>query len=1589
MLLSIFGGKIFCQPIANFSANTISGCAPFTVRFQDNSTGNPSTWRWDLGNGAISGLQSPSTTYFTPGSYTISLTVTNANGSSILTRTGFIKVYDRPVVNFTAGATEGCLPFTTNFTDLSTSSFGTINRWEWDFNDGDTSLLQNPIHTFTVANNYAITLKVTNNNGCATVISKPQFVKAADAARAAFTFSPPTNCKPPETISFINTSTGPGSMSYNWNFGDSSMASAPNPAHTYLAGGNYTVQLIAVSSYGCADTILQTNAFVIKNTVATIAGPDSICAGAAANFTNNSVPAPLSAAWNFGDGSTAVINNPVKKWNSAGTFSVKLINDYGTCKDSVIKSVTVLPLPIAKFYTADTAGCSAPLTVNFINLSTGAVSWLWNFGDGNSSSVSSPAHTYTNAGIFSVHLTATTSYGCKVSDTIANYIKIIKPTITLNNLPYEGCLPLTINPTATVFSADGVAAYQWDFGNGFSSNTQNPSTNYTLPGNYTIKLLVTTNKGCTDSAIAVNGVHTGTSPIIDFTALPLSQCASLGFQFTNLSLPTDKWEWHFGDGSTSTLQNPLHVYDDTGKFTIKLVAWNNGCKDSLTKINYVNTLPPVARFLPIYDCSNRQQISFIDTSILPQTWLWNFGDGATSTDPNPVHIFPQLQTYSVSLTVTNGSCTSTATLPVHLIQEIPFFTASKNFLCKNDSVLLTATNINSANVAAYQWYFGDGTMQTTNVPAVFHKYITAGTYSIKLKIKDLNGCQDSITINNIIHIYGPKAGFTATPITGCVPTVVSFTDTSNTDGINNLAKWEWTYGDGQTQIFSGTIPIPVNHIYTTPGRFAPMLTVTDSIGCIDSIKYAIPLFITKPVASFSSDNNNTCVGNTITFYDFSSGANLQYLWNFGDGTTSTNSNPTKQYSANGNYTVKLIVTDTNGCRDSLVRPAYAKVQDTYASFTMSDSVSSCTPFQVRFTNTSQFSVSQKWDFGDGSTSTLANPVYYYSAPGRYTVRLKSIRSAFCTSTVSKQINVYPTTARLSYTPLDGCSPLNVSFHITTAGQVSYLWDFNDGNTVVTADSFYTHSYTLPGVFIPKIILKDSIGCQIPITGTDTIRLYSSKVNFGVADSLFCDSATVAFIDSTVSGSAVANYTWSFGDGFVSNLQNPIHQFAAPGLYSIGLHISTIYGCNDSASKPNYIKIVRTPKALINGDSIVCGPSAIALSGLLQQPDTSIIKWHWLFNSTTTYLQQNPPVLQYNTPGTYPVQLIVTNSSGCADTVNRRITIYPLPTTTAGKDTSICLGGAATLLASGADTYNWSPASFLSCTVCSSPVAPLRNSTLLYVTGKNIFGCAITDSVFVTVKKPFQLLATPAADSICINQSVQLLVSGTEKYAWLPAAGLSNISINNPIASPKINTVYTVVGFDSSYCFYDTILIPISVFPYPTVNVMADKIINIGTATTLTAQYSNDAVEWLWSPPASLDCSACPQPIATPTANTTYTVVVKNKGGCTATDAVKITVACDDSNLFLPTAFTPNGNTTNEVFYPSGVGIFRIVSLQIFNRWGELVFQKFNFLPNDKSAGWDGYYKGKIVPVGNYVYTIDIICSNNILLSRKGNILLLR
>lgn len=1424
-------------PVADFSSDVTSGCLPLMVNFKDQSSGNPKFWNWDFGNGQLSNQQNPAISYGTPGTYTVTLVVRNADGTNGITKTNYITVFPSPTANFTANFTTGCVPSTIQFSDASVANAGTLVSWSWDFGDGGTSNARNPSHQYTATGFYTVSLRVASSTGCQNLAAINRYIRIVPGVIPEFDFTNPGTCKPPFNVGFTNLTSGPGNLTYQWNFGNSTGSTQDNPTAIYAAGGAYTVSLQATSEYGCSGNIQKPVNITGTNTIFT--SPDTVCINSTVSFQNTSSPAPKSSVWDFGNGLQSTKISDASTYPLAGNYTVKLINVYDECKDSVSRPLVVMDKPVVDFTAPITTACKGPLTVNFQDASPDAVNWQWDFGDGNTGTGKTPVHTYATEGNYNVSLTITTHLGCTNTITKPAFIRIVKPTVTFTNAPAGGCTPYTFTPAANPSTIDGVTSYFWEYGDAGATATTSGPTGiahmYNATGGYTIKVTITTTGGCTAFSELVNGIVTGTPPVAAFSSSVATSCASDTVSFTDLSTPAgivNEWLWDFGDGTTSNEQNPRHGFRNAGALTVSLTAYNNHCPAAVAATQVINIKPPIAEFDFTVSCPNTVNFtdnSITDAAITPLTYAWDLGDGNTSVSTTGFsHIYAGPGTYPVKLTVTNGTCSFSFTKEVKLTSTTADFTINNPMVCKNQAATLTST-ANPANIILYEWS-ADGGPFITAGPTITAGFPDAGPHAIVLRVTDINNCVITKPTPGIVTVTGPTAGFTPNIKGGCSNSTVTFNDNSN--AATGIKSWEFDFGDGKTQVFTTA---PFKHVYTDTGVFIVKLTVTDNAGCPDTYTSTDTIHITRPVAGFKAGFTTICPKTDLPFTDTtSSGIGLKYAWDFGDGATSTQPSPLHQYTVtSGTYTVKMVITDTTGCMDSVVKTNHITIKAPKPAFDAKDTSTICTLLETKFTFKGTDYESFYWDFGDGGTSTLTNPNHFYNNYGSYEAKLYLVGYGGCIDSVSDTINVYNpyTVSSIGYTAPTTCNALLVDFTIVNPPHTSFSFDYGDGQLDNTQSKNLQHFYSQPGFYNPAMLLRDSTGCQVTLGGPSTISIIGALPLFGMDRKIFCDSGSVIFADYTIGNDPVISRKWDFGDGNTSGNKNPSNFFAGAGTYIVAQTVTTQSNCTNTFT--DTVRVYGTPHPRIAGDSVVCINNVLPLQGTLTVSDTATT-WKWDLGSNGQSSSQNVSV-KYPQAGIYKVFLEATNKLGCKDTTSKSILV---------------------------------------------PITPV----------------------------------------ITVNNNTPLVV---------------------------------------------------------------------GTGTNMPVTYSPEVATYVWTPPTNLSCTDCAVPFANPKFTTKYNVKVTDIYGCSANQDITITVVCNGKNYFVPNTFSPNGDGVNDVFMPRGSSISRVSRMQIFNRWGEIVFEKKDFMVNDATAGWNGTYKGKPANADVYIYVVEFVCENASIVPFRGNVTLVR
>ncbi|GAA4464293.1 hypothetical protein GCM10023093_14320 [Nemorincola caseinilytica] len=1523
-ILALFATpEVGAQVTASFTATPAVGCAPLLVNFTNFTTpAGGTTYSWNFGVSGSSVLTNPSTSFTTPGTHIVTLTATN--GSSVGTYTVAITVYPPPTVTFTANDTSVCPGTPITFTNTSIAGVPGGMTCTWNWGDGSPTTTSSPaMHTYGAPGNYTVTLFVTNAQGCQASLVKSAYVHVFNPPVAGFT-SPGGGCNPPITIPFSSTSTGTPGLTYAWDFGDGGTGTGASPSHTYGATGTFPVRLIVTDGNGCMDTIVSN--VVISNLAAAFTGPDTICINSLASFTNTTTTPFSGASWNYGDGGTSTGTHGSHTYTTPGVYNVTLTVTQGPCSHSVIHTIVVVDAPPMTMSINPLEPCPAPATITYSV--TGAApgsTYNWSFSSGGGTGTTNPINvTYPTNGVKTATVTVTDpDHGCPRK--IVGSITIYDILFTAFASPRRGCVPLTVNFTTslqTSIPGPGVAPYPYG--------------------------------------------------------------------------PLGSFVWNFGDGApTSGASAPSHTYTAVGTYTVTVTAITaNGCPVTYSLEVEVGTPPQV-----IFSASPRHvcygdhiPVIFTPTVVVGPVdeYHWEFDDGISLIDTTglPVsHVYTVPGVYfTPSVTPYYNGCRGTTYQIVDYIRvDSPKSIIGKTILCRPRHRVNFFNN--SMGDDSHLWIFSDGTTSTLEDPV--HDFPTFGTFTIQLATYNAaSGCRD--TAITTVYIDSLIPNFTADRTAICRGETVTFTAS-----VSGGPEMEYQWYENGTPIGT-TIPFPgsptVSHTFTVTGYHTIMLRVRNTNNCWDTMRMVDMILVTAPSVGFTIAPSSGCAPLNAVFTSTSTpttGSSLvSYVWTWGVGTplgTGTGTPATFTYTAGGTYTVKLVVTDNLGCKDSAQQTAAVTVWDPVASFSGAPT-RPCIGSPVTFTSTSSGGPisSYTWDYGDGSpTGSGSTSTHSYSATGSYNVKLTIVDSHGCTDEVTYPGYIQVTKPTAAFTMSDSvsvCPPLFVNFTNTSTGATGYNWAFGDGgtSTIVSPSNMYIAS----GLYPVRLIATNMYGCKDTALHYVNIFGYAGALSYSPLQG--CAPLTVYF---TASLTNVPFITWDFSDGYTSTVSftdTISHTYVTPGAYVPKLLLSDNTGCQSASVGLDTIKVdAVTPK--FNTE-----PSPVCIGMPFTFIDSStgywnpVNSWTWTYDGNTSTLPS--PTYTITTPGTYPVTLVVSNAWGCTGTITHTLVVEPPPVVTADADTVVCVGDPATLHGYGAVSYTWAGPPTLSCTACNPTNASPSVESIYTVTGADARGCI--DTATVTVKLRTHTIANAWGDTaVCFGVPVPLFDTGGHTYLWLPATGLNDNTISNPIATPPYTVIYTAIAQLGS-CIPDTNYVTVVIYPLPTVDAGPNQRLVAGSSAQLNATGTEiAAIEW--SPTETLSCGDCMNPVATMSVNSTYYADVVSKHGCRASDSVTILLYCENSQVFVPNSFTPNGDGQNDVFYPRGIGVKAVKAFRIYNRWGELLFERENIMLNDADNAWDGSYKGGIPKPDVYVYIVEALCYTGEDIFIKGDVTIIR
>lgn len=584
--------------------------------------------------------------------------------------------------------------------------------------------------------------------------------------------------------------------------------------------------------------------------------------------------------------------------------------------------------------------------------------------------------------------------------------------------------------------------------------------------------------------------------------------------------------WDLGDGNTSGLEDLTHTYSSEGTYTVTLTVTDNLGKTDTDTVDIVvssNQPPTVAAWADVTSGLAPLSVNFTSSASDPDGTIvsveWDFGDGATSTDADPAHVYANPGIYAATVTATDdeGAVTSDSVTITVSANQAPTAAASADVT--SGKAPLTVTFDGSAStdpdnlIVAYDWDFGEGSVVGGVAPS--HTYFTSGSYTVTLSVTDELGATDSTTLTILVSDnVAPLANIQATPTNGHAPLQVFFDGTSSSDADGSIVSYEWDFGDGVTD--TGANPA---HTYTSSGTYTATLTVTDDNGDTGTdtatINVGVPNVAPTAVAAASPTSGPEVL---VVNFDASTssdpdGSIASTVWDFGDGQTSANGNPTHTFTTAGSYTVTLTVTDDDGATDTdsltiTVTPNQAPTAAASAN-PLTAKVGTAVAFDGSGSSDPDGTVaSYAWDFDDGDSSSAVSPPHTFTTVGTYDVALTVTDDDGATDTATLTVTVVPNqapSAAISANPQTGAYPLLVSFDSSASvdpdGTIaSTAWNFGDGGT--SSDPAPDHTYNSAGTFTATLTVTDDNGAAG--TASVTITVVQDNDGDGFSPPTDCD-----------------------------------------------------------------------------------------------------------------------------------------------------------------------------------------------------------------------------------------------------------------------------------------------------------------------------------------------------------------------------------------------------------------------------------------------------------------------------------------------------
>jgi len=931
--------------------------------------------------------------------------------------------------------------------------------------------------------------------------------------------------------------------------------------------------------------------------------PSEPTAGQECRFTDSTTGMPDSWSWDFGDGTTSDQQNPRHTYTDPGGYTVMLtvIRGSDNAEESLQKNITVLEILAPEFSWTGNTEPGEEIIFNDNSLGNPDL-WSWDFGDGTTSEQRNPAHTYTAPGRYTVSLEVTrsidNSHGSVQHELFVGYELFAEFSWDpLDPMPGD-------NVSFTDQSTGTPDSWSWDFGDGSSSDIQQPHHVFEEPGPHTVVLSIERSSDGTATQVT-HTIQVREPLFAEFSWDPLDPMPGDNVSFTDQSTGTpDSWSWDFGDGSSSNEQNPFHSFNAIGNYNVVLTVSYGPDSVSVHHMLHVSEVPVADFSWSPENPREGDEVVFTNTSTGQlHSSSWNFGDGASSDETNPVHIFEAAGSYEVRLTVVfddpDGGSTQTMTSHTVTVDEAGTlqvdFDWNPSEPQPGENVLFNA--VSQEEITDWNWDFGDGSTASGNT--VNHVFEDAGSYLVTLEVSDSAGLTAEVSHSVEVSAGDQGADFSWDPELPRPGEDVHFTDLST----GSPESWSWDFGDDRQSNQANPI-----HRFMMEGSYQVSLNVTYGDGNTRSVSHILNVSRNGLKAEYYWMPLLPSTGETVEFHENCRGDIGNFFWDFGDGESSSEQNPGHVFRSAGDYQVSLSVgTGT----------------DQPFSDTVTHTVRVSDPVEIDFNWEPEEPRAQEnvhfhgeipgdvaaifWNFGDGGTSRQSEPLHIFRSSGKFTVQLLALNAeGQALASVEHVVTIGPPELELELEVSDTQPEIGetIHFRIDTGTKTipvpdAVRWNFggpacDDVPRILDCvpsenDSCLEKSFTYssPGLKGVRVTLEIGGNLLAPIGAG--IRVQSGgqcgqapRAAFSWWPAEVMQGQRVRMVDQ--SGGEPLNWRWSFDDGSDSTRQHPVKVFETPGDHEIILEVS-----NDSGSSSLTKTITITPLTDAECGNGICEP----------------------------------------------------------------------------------------------------------------------------------------------------------------------------------------------------------------------------------------------------------------------------------------------------------------------------------------------------------------------------------------------------------------